>query len=268
MAALAAGTVLGTVALGAPAAADTTLHARLVAQNRSGGGGTVLLTLTDDGDLRVRIRATGLMPGPHAQHLHGSLQGGEFRCASMASDTDGDGWLTNEEATGEYGSAMLALTTRGDTTATSMLDLSRMPVADARGRLRYDRTIPAEQVPDGLARQLVHLHVVQHGIDANRNGRYDLAALGESTFAAGLGLNGVPEEATDPATCGMVTGAAAGHAPHGGVATGGGRAVDMNLPTDADSWAEWVVSGLGLLALSLGVLLRRRGRRGRQAARG
>jgi hypothetical protein len=241
----------------APAHADTTLHADLVEQNRSGVGGTVTITARDDGSLRVQIHATGLVPGPHAQHIHGSLEGGMFHCATQAADSDGDGWLTNEEATGEYGSAFLALTTRGDTSGDSGLTLERMPVANQQGELRYDRTIPAEQVPDGLIGQLSSTHVVQHGIDANDNGEYDVDALGESTFAESLGLPGVPEEATNPASCGMVMAASAGQTPHGGVAAGGASTAGVeSLPL--------LLLGAGLLGLAgvVGVaeVARRRGR--------
>lgn len=237
-----------------PATADTTLHGDLVEQNHSGVTGTVTITAHDDGSLRVRIHATGMVPGPHAQHIHGSLEGGEFHCATPAADSDGDGWLTNEEATGEYGNAFLALTTRGDTSGTSGLAIERMPVADKQGRLDYDRTIPAAQVPDGLIGQLANTHVVQHGIDANGNGTYDLDALGESSFAKSLGKPGVPEEATDPASCGMVMAASAGRAPHGGVEAGADS-------TDGVESLPLLLLGAGLVGLA-GVVevSRRRGR--------
>lgn len=209
-----------------PAFADTTVHADIVEQNRSGAHGSATLTVTDEGGLRVQIHAEGLVPGVHAQHIHGAAGAGHFRCASMADDEDGDGWLTNEEASGEYGNVYLALTTRGDVSADSGLAMDRMPVADRQGRLHYDRTIPASQVPDALRAELANVHVVQHGIDTNGNGEYDLRALGESTFAASLGVTGVPEEATNPASCGVVVGAGAGHMPQGGVETGGGPLED------------------------------------------
>ena len=72
-------------------------------------------------DLRIRIEAQGLVPGPHAQHLHGALGAHHFQCATMRDDTDGDGWLTNEEASGEYGDVFMALTTSGAVSATSGL---------------------------------------------------------------------------------------------------------------------------------------------------
>src|SRR4051794_40732826 len=68
-----------------PAVAES-VQADLVEQNHSGVHGTVTLTVTDAGDLRVRIRATGLVPGPHAQHLHGAAGGKHFACATMRSD--------------------------------------------------------------------------------------------------------------------------------------------------------------------------------------
>jgi hypothetical protein len=213
------------------ATADTTVTARLHPLNGSGVGGTVRLTATDDGRLIVVIHSHGLVPGqPHAQHIHGSLEGGgHFMCPSLKDDKNGDGVLTNEEAMGEYGTIFFSLTTRGDSSAKSALAVDRMPVADSKGRLDYRRTFSAKRVPDALLTHLSSLHVVQHGIDVNHNGRYDMAALGESTFAKNLGAPGVPEEATDPASCGLVTGAGATMAPHGGVETGGGAAGGRNL---------------------------------------
>ncbi|HYO33033.1 MAG TPA: hypothetical protein VES21_09305 [Nocardioidaceae bacterium] len=228
----------------APAAADSTVRARLEAQNASGVGGTATLTATSGGDLVVHIKATGLMPGPHAQHIHGFEDGGHAMCASMMNDKNGDGVITNEEGTGEYGTIFLALTTRGDTSAESGLALDRMPQADADGNLEYHRTISAADVPADLLDNMSALHVVQHGIDVNDNGRYDLKALGESTFAKSLGLPDVPEEATNPASCGVVTGASASTSPHGGIETGG---------ADGDSGlnAPMVLAGLALLTTAV-----------------
>ena len=138
-----AGLLLVTVA---PARADTTVTAQLDEANDSGVTGTATLTATDSGGLRVVIQGEGYVPGvPHAQHIHGSTSAGHFMCPSMENDIDGDGLLTNEEASGEYGQVFMALTTEGDASAESGLALDRMPVADASGRIEYDRTFSADE---------------------------------------------------------------------------------------------------------------------------
>jgi len=221
------------------AAADTTVKAKLVEQNGSGVSGTASLTALDNGGLKVVIHSKGLVPGqPHAQHIHGSAHGGHFGCPTLKkNDIDGDGVLTNEEATGEYGTVFLALTTSGGATPQDGLDVDRMPVAD------YERTFSAKTVPDGLLEHLSSLHVVQHGIDVNNNDKYDMEALGISTFAESLGVPNVPEEATDPASCGVVQGAGMAGRPRGGVETGGAPAPALNAPL--------AVAGAALLLLSV-----------------
>ena len=226
------------------AAADMTITAKLVEQNGSGVSGTATLTALDDGRLKVVIRSQGLVPGqPHSQHIHGAAGGGHFGCPTLSeNDTNGDGILTNEEATGEYGAVFLALTTKGGATPQDGLDVKRMPVADSNGNLNYERTFSADQVPDGLLEHLSSLHVVQHGIDVNDNNEYDVDALGVSTFAENLGVSGVPEEATNPASCGIVEGAGAAGRPRGGVETGGAPAPRLNAPL--------ATAGIALLLLS------------------
>src|SRR5215203_7340932 len=228
------------------AAADTTVKAKLVEQNGSSVTGTVTLTALDDGGLKVVIRSKGLVPGqPHAQHIHGSAHGGHFSCPTLKkNDKDGDGVLTNEEATGEYGTVFLALTTEGGATPQDGLDVKRMPVADSEGSLDYERTFSAKAVPDGLVEHLSSLHVVQHGIDANNNDKYDVDALGVSTFAESLGVPNIPEEATDAASCGVVEGAGMSGRPRGGVETGGPPGSELNAPLAA--------AGAAVLLLSAG----------------
>jgi hypothetical protein len=151
---------------------------------------------------------------PHAQHIHGAASG-NFFCPSPSDDANGDGQVATEEGVPAYGGVFVSLTTKGDVSADSGLALERMPVADAQGNLDYERTIPAAQLPDGATENLENLHIVQHGLDVNGNDKYDLKGLGESVFAKSLGVDGVPEEGTNPATCGEV-------APTGGVDTGAG----------------------------------------------
>jgi hypothetical protein len=226
---------LAILCLPTSATADTTVKAKLVEQNGSGVTGTVTLTALPNGGLKVVIHSQSLVPGqPHAQHIHGAAHGRHFGCPTLKkNDTDGDGVLTNEEATGEYGTIFLALTTEGGATPQDGLDVKRMPVADSKGRLDYERTFSANSVPDGLLEHLTSLHVVQHGIDVNNNGKYDVEALGISTFAESLGVPNIPEEATDPASCGVVQGAGMAGRPRGGVETGGAPGPDLNAPLAA-----------------------------------
>jgi hypothetical protein len=235
------------------ASADTTVKAKLIEQNGSGVTGTATMTATANGGLRVVIHSKGLVPGqPHAQHIHGSAHGGHFGCPTLKNnDTDGDGILTNEEAMGEYGTVFFSLTTKGGASATDGLAVDRMPVADSKGRINYDRTFPASMLPDGLLAHLSAMHVVQHGIDVNHNKKYDMQALGESTFAKSLGLNGIPEEATDPASCGVVQGAGAAKPARGGVRTGG-------TPPTASLNAPLAAAGGAVLLLAAVVLFLRR----------
>jgi hypothetical protein len=227
------------------ASADTSVKAKLVEQNGSGASGSVSLTALDNGGLKVVIHSQGLVPGqPHAQHIHGSAHGGHFGCPTLKkNDTDGDGVLTNEEAAGEYGTVFLALTTTGGATPQDGLDVNRMPVADSKGRVNYERTFSPKMLPDGLLEHLSSLHVVQHGIDVNNNGKYDVEALGVSTFAQSLGVPNIPEEATDPASCGVVQGAGMAGRPRGGVETGGAPGPDLNAPL--------AVAGAAFLLLSV-----------------
>src|ERR671912_2055164 len=236
------------------ASADTTVKAKLVEQNNSGAHGTATLTALDNGGLKVEIHTEGLVPGVfHPQHIHGSAHGGHFACPDLKkNDKDGDGVLQNEEATGEYGTIFFPLTTTGGATATpkDALDAKRMPVADAEGTIDYERTFSPDMVPDGLLDHLSTMHVVQHGMDANDNGKYDLDALGESTFAKNLGKAGVPEEVTNPVICGVVQGAGAADPARGGVETGGTPASGPDEPLAA--------AGAALLLLAAGVAFWRR----------
>jgi hypothetical protein len=239
---------LALAAMPSPAYADESVHVRLLELNSSGASGTAVLTALPGGDLRVRITAAGLVPGAvHVQHLHGSVDGMDFHCPPPSADRDSDGYVSTEEGLPSYGAIFVALTTRGDVSRASGLAMDRMPAADASGVVRFDRTIAGADLPPGTVEHLKDLHVVQHGIDANGNGRYDLGALGESTLARSAGLGGIPQEATHPATCGMIAGAAAGSVPVGVVATGDGSSLSSASP--------WPAFGVLALIGALGAVL-------------
>ncbi|MET9931914.1 MULTISPECIES: hypothetical protein [unclassified Streptomyces] len=179
-------------------------RAELRQLNHSGAHGTVLLSLQGR-ELTVKINAWGLVPGqPHAQHIHGSTEGHEFRCPSMNADKNGDGIVSTAEGLPAYGDINISLTTSGDTSKASGLAVDRMPVADQKGNVSYSRTITVSQA---VADNIAHLHVVQHGIDPNDNGTYDFGK-GKSELDPKL-----PQEATAPADCGMIHGTGSGSMP-------------------------------------------------------
>ena len=202
--AAALGVAAAPILLATPAHADT-VNFQLNEQNSSGATASATITTNDDGSMVVEFTGSGFTPtSPHAQHLHGAPTG-DFVCPSPSRDVNGDGQVSTEEGVPDYGGIMVSLTTKGDASADSGLAVDRMPVADAQGNLDYQRTIPAAMIPDGVVENVDNLHIVQHGLDANGNDEYDLEGLGESVFAKSLGVAGIPEEATNPATCGEVT---------------------------------------------------------------
>lgn len=180
--------------------------------NDSGSEATAVVEVDGD-EMTVKIDGSGFTPEmPHAQHFHGSFsEDKNFICPDSSADKDDDGQVNTEEGLPDYGDIVISLTTKGDTSPDSGLAVDRMPVADADGDLSYERTIT---LPDGAGDKLKNLHIVQHGLDENGNDKYDLDALGESSFAKSKGVDGLPEEATNPATCGTISGS-------GGVSTGG-----------------------------------------------
>lgn len=244
--ALPAALALAAVTSSPAAAEGTAYQIDLDALNNSGGSGTAMLSL-DGTRLTVEIESEGLVPGqPHAQHIHGSTDGHDFHCPDASADKDGDGIVTTSEGLPIYGEINISLTTEGDTSAASGLAVDRMPVADAQGKLSYERTITVSQ---DVADHIKDLHVVQHGIDPNGNKQYDFG-VGKSDLDPKL-----PQEATAPAVCGLVEGAAVGSVPVGGVETGSGPA-----PGNEVSGALVAAGGVAFLAVAAALGLGRRRR--------
>ncbi|MEV5484758.1 MULTISPECIES: hypothetical protein [Streptomyces] len=225
--------------------------------NNSGSKGTAMLSLKGH-ELTVKIESEGHVPGqPSAQHLHGSTDGHDFHCPDPSADTNGDGVINNTEATVDYGNINISLTTKGPTDAMgSGLAVDRMPVADAQGKLSYERTIPVSQA---VVDHIKDLHIVQHGIDRNNNKKYDFEGAGKSELDPKL-----PQEATAPTNCGEVQGAAVGSIPVGGVETGTGPVEEKAMPAamiGAGGAAFVVVTGaLALVRRRRGVLFAGRNR--------
>ncbi|MET4927279.1 hypothetical protein P3L51_33810 [Streptomyces sp. PSRA5] len=212
----------------------------LEALNGSGATGAALVSFQGT-KLTVKIEATGLVPGqPHAQHIHGSTDGHDFSCPDASADKDGDGIVSTAEGLPQYGDINISLTTKGDTSKDSGLAVDRMPVADKDGKLDYSRTI---EVSQDVVDHIKDLHIVQHGIDRNDDGKYDFGA-GKSELDPKL-----PQEATAPANCGMVKGAAVGSMPVGGVETGTGGAAGTGAPGMVAGGAAAILLAGGLFAV-------------------
>ncbi|MDT0380516.1 hypothetical protein RM572_17320 [Streptomyces sp. DSM 42041] len=245
LAALPAALTLGVA--GPASAADGDAHQIDLKQlSDSGATGTAFLSV-EGNELTVKVEAEGMTPNaPHAQHLHGSTEGKDFACPTPDADKNGDGIVSTPEGIPSYGDIMISLTTKGDTSMDSGLAVDRMPKADGDGNLSYERTI---EVSDDVAEHIKDLHLVQHGIDVNDNGKYD-ADAGKSELDPKL-----PLEATAPANCGMVKGAAIGSMPVGGVETGGEGTGGIESPGLIAAGGVGLVGAAGAL-----VMMRRRTR--------
>jgi hypothetical protein len=241
---LAVAAVAAALVAATPAPSPSRVSYTITQMNDSGTRGRAVITVGADGSLHVRVRGAGFIPNtPHPQHLHGAAGQRHYFCPPASVDQNGDGQVATEEAENQYGGITVSLTTTGDTSLNSALALERMPVADAQGNLDYERTIPAQAVPEGMLRSLPHMHLVLHGVDVNGNGRYDMAGLGESVFASAQGVDGIPEELTNPSACGEAT-------PVGSVETG-------SQSTRATQQRVWPFAAAALLTLGLILLARR-----------
>jgi hypothetical protein len=111
--------------------------------------------------VHVVLHLTGLTPNaPHAMHIHGEFAA-RNECPGPHADTNGDGLISLEEGAPFYGPIDTSFTTTGDTSAASGLALERFPVADASGRIDYDRTFT---IPQDVIDSLGSLHIVVHGL--------------------------------------------------------------------------------------------------------
>ncbi|MBT9254589.1 hypothetical protein KMZ32_03855 [Phycicoccus sp. MAQZ13P-2] len=198
------------LALSAPAAhaADGTFTANLTQLNDSGVTSTATTTLKGN-TLDIKLQSQGLLEGaPHAQHIH---IGGMGVCPTNDQEGSGaDGALQVSDAADQYGGIAVSLTTDGDTSPDSGLAVDRFPTGNAS----YSRTIEVDDktaaaISDGKA------VVVVHGVDLNGSGEYDGDVKSDLD-------DSLPEEATDPAACGVLQASQMSQMPGGGVQTGGG----------------------------------------------
>ncbi|MUP46580.1 hypothetical protein E0K83_12610 [Gramella sp. BOM4] len=116
--------------------------------NGSGVSGMAELVL-DGVNLTVRISASGMEPGAHAQHIHGFTENkGNSQCPPESADTDGDGLISVGEGAPFYGGVLLALTP--------------FPEADEDGNIEFEMTyydVTKDITP------LQNKSIVLHGMD-------------------------------------------------------------------------------------------------------
>jgi predicted Ser/Thr protein kinase len=169
-----------------------------VPTNHVTGSGDATIRLTGN-VAKVTLTTSGLDYNEalgHALHIHG---GGKGQCppASAARDHNGHQTISTTDGINYYGSPVQALTTRGDTSTSSILTFSRYPTG---GKIRYTRTIT---LPPPVAAYIRRNNavIVVHGVDYDHSGIYsgvlDRSELNKS----------VPGTATAPALCGVLTGA-------------------------------------------------------------
>ena len=142
--------------------------------------------------INVVLSARGLSPNlAHAVHIHGKDAGELAFCpgARRRDDVVDDGLVETVEGLEDYGPVQVSFTTRGDTSAGSVLALDRFPVARRNGQLRYKRSFA---IPSAVASRLEDKHIVVHGADLDGDGTYG----GRTTKL------GAPLEGELPVACG------------------------------------------------------------------
>lgn len=233
--------ILAAVAYGPSVSAQSsssapqTFQVNLAQANKSGASGTATLTLTGN-SLKVSLRASGVSANQaHALHLHA---GGRGACAATNADGNRDGFVDSKEAESAVGPIKISLTNSGDTAPGSALAVDRMPKADNRGNLSYDRTF---NLPSGVsAADMQRATIDIHGISSlfNDKARYDGDKKSELD-------NRLPFETTAIAACGALA-----SAPNGTLNTGFGSTAGIESPVLLTAGAIALMGALGLVVYS------------------
>ena len=164
------------------------------ADNGSSVTGSAKLLRRANNDVQVQVKATGLDALPHAMHIHGKDAAGELAMCPGADRRDDfvdDGLIETVEGLPDYGNIFVSFTLFGGTSRADALMLDRFPVADASGRLEYERTIA---VPADVASRLDEMHIVIHGEDLD----------GDGSYGGPISGLGAPLEAELPVACGQI----------------------------------------------------------------
>lgn len=220
----------------AQAADSSTFSANLTELNDSGVTSTGTATLTGT-SLKISLESQGLLEdAPHAQHIH---IGGAGTCPDPGQEGSGaNGALQTTDAADSYGAIAVSLTLDGDTSPDSGLAVDRFPVGNAS----YSRTI---EVDDDTAASIEagKSVIVVHGVDLNGNGEYDGEVKSDLD-------DSLPEEATNPAACGVLAASQMTSMPEGGVQTGGGSTAGTEDAGLIALGGTLLVGGAGAAALA------------------
>jgi serine/threonine protein kinase len=188
-----------------------------VPTNHVTGAGAVTMRLNGD-QLTVSATAEGLLDAKHAMHIHAGAKG-VCPPASAAKPHNGHLTISTLDGVPWYGPPVTALTTRGDTSAKSILAFNRFL---SGSDIHYSRTITLTPVVAANIRNDDAV-VIVHGIDYDHDGTYG-NVLDRSDLDRAL-----PGEITAPALCGQIVPApAASNGPtKTAQAPGGGGTVYM-----------------------------------------
>ncbi|MDH2442644.1 CHRD domain-containing protein [Amnibacterium sp. CER49] len=230
---------LGAAMLGsaAPAMADSqsswSYEAQLHALNNSGGTGVAMVTLKGD-QVTVDAKVSGLAMKfngnayPHVAHIHDM---GSGECPMPSADKNGDGVISTPEGAPAYGGIGATLTTSGDTSPKSALDLKR--AFGMGGSFNYHRTFTLDAATLAEVKK-DNAVIVVHGLDPAK-----LSAKAQKEDSSPL-TKDLPLAATAPALCGPLHATQMSGMPTGAAGTGGG----MQTSTTNDGM---LAGGLALL---------------------
>jgi hypothetical protein len=160
--------------------------------NHVKGSGDVAMRLNGT-TLTITVTTKGLLDAKHAMHIHAGAKG-VCPPAAAAKDHNGHRAISTLDGVPWYGPPVTALTTRGDTSAKSILAFNRFL---SGSDLRYSRTITVTPVVAANIRNNDAVIIV-HGIDYDHDGTYG-NVLDRSDLDRAL-----PGEITAPALCGQI----------------------------------------------------------------
>jgi Protein kinase domain len=200
-----------------------------VPDNRVTGNGSAKLTLRGN-VATVTVDTNGLVSALHFMHIHG---GSLCPVATAATVINGNRFISANSAQAFYGTVVASLTKAGaPTTPRVHVDPALYPTT---GDIRYTRTITLGRAVAAEIRRGQTV-VVVHGIDYNKNGRYDNS----------LGSQG---ELTAPALCGRLAPTRTATASTG---PGSARTYAASLALYQVSWSkhsgngQWNCYGVGV----------------------